>query len=74
MRRPSAHRLGRVKEGRAFAAPKDVTDSVLALRAFALKSEDPALMDAWNRIAFDLSEKCVNIVLNPRQKSGKSGS
>jgi hypothetical protein len=57
-----------------LVAPKDVTDAVRVLRKVAKESEDPALMDAWNRLAFDLSEKCVNIVFNPRPTSNRSGS
>jgi hypothetical protein len=57
-----------------LVAPKDVTNAVRVLRDVAKESEDPALMDAWNRLAFCLSEKCVNIVLNPRPTSGRSKS
>ena len=59
---------------KGLVARKDVTDGLRALRDVAKESEDPVLMDAWNRLAFHLSEKCVNIVLNPRPTSGKSGS
>jgi hypothetical protein len=52
-------------------APEDVTDSVQALRDFAVESEDLALIYAWNQLAFRLSEKCPNIEFNVRPASGK---
>ena len=55
-------------------ASEDVTDGVQALREFAVKSKDPVLIDAWNQLALQMGEKCVNIEFNSEQKSGRSGS
>jgi hypothetical protein len=55
-------------------ASEDVTDGVQALREFAVESEDTALIDAWNQLAFHMSEKCVNIEFNPRPTSGRAVS
>jgi hypothetical protein len=55
-------------------ASADVTDSVQALREFAVKSKDAALIDAWNQLALQMGEKCVNIEFNSEPTSGRSGS
>ncbi len=55
-------------------ASEDVTDAVQALRDFAVKSEDAALIGAGNQLALDMSEKCANIEFNPGPTSGKSSS
>jgi hypothetical protein len=55
-------------------ASEDVTDSVKALREFAVKSGDTVLIDAWNRLALQMGEKCENIKFNPGPTSGRSGA
>jgi hypothetical protein len=55
-------------------ASEDVADSIEALRDFAVESQDLALINAWNQLAFRLSEKCTNIKFNVGPTSGRSGS
>jgi hypothetical protein len=55
-------------------ASEDVMNSVQALREFAAKSKDPVLIDAWNQLALQMGENCVNIVFNPGSTSGRSES
>jgi hypothetical protein len=55
-------------------ASADVTDSVQVLREFAVEADDRALIDAWNQLALQMGEKCVNIVFNPGPGLGRLGA